>query len=162
VSISGDTIVVGAPGESSNATGVNGDQNNEDASNSGAYVFVRDGTEWIQQAYLKATNSEAYDFFGTAVSISGDTIVVGALGECSNATGVYGDQNNNYAYGSGAAYVFMRNETTWIQQYYLKANSIQLMHGFGKAVAIGEQIVVGGYRIVTLYGSEKENYLYTK
>src|SRR5690606_29875211 len=112
VSISGDTIVVGAIYEDSNATGVNGNQNNNGASGSGAaYVFVRDGTTWTQQAYLKASNTGADDYFGYSVSISGDTIVVGAVQEASNATGVNGDQNNNGASGSGAAYVFVRDVT---------------------------------------------------
>jgi hypothetical protein len=83
VSTSGDTIVVGADYESSNATGVNGDPNNNDARESGAaYVFVRSaGATWTQEAYLKASNAEAKDHFGRSVSISGDTIVVGAPGD---------------------------------------------------------------------------------
>jgi hypothetical protein len=56
-----------------------------------AYVFVRQGTTWTQQAYLKASNTEAVDRFGRSVSISGDTIVVGATEEDSNSTGVNGD-----------------------------------------------------------------------
>src|SRR5438128_1322177 len=96
VAISGDTVVVGAAGEDSNATGVDGDGTNNSASNSGAaYVFVRSGTMWSQQAYLKASNTDAGDDFGFAVAISGDTVVVGAPGEDSNATGVDGDGTNN-------------------------------------------------------------------
>jgi hypothetical protein len=68
VAISGDTMVIGAPDEDSNATGVNGNQTNNSARDSGAaYVFVRDGTNWIQQAYLKASNTEAMDVFGFSV-----------------------------------------------------------------------------------------------
>ena len=63
--MSGDTVVVGAYQEGSNATGVNGNQNDDSAANSGAaYVFVRSGTNWIQQAYLKASNTGAGDNFG--------------------------------------------------------------------------------------------------
>jgi hypothetical protein len=69
---------------------------------------VRDGITWTQQAYLKASNTEAGDYFGFSVSISGDTIAVGAHGEDSNATGVNGDQSNNNATDSGAVYVFVR------------------------------------------------------
>ncbi len=98
VAVSGDTVVVGAPGESSNATGVNGDQTNNSALNSGAaYVFVRNGTTWTQQAYLKASNTDPGDSFGVSVAISGDTVVVGADHEDSNATGINGDQTNNNA-----------------------------------------------------------------
>jgi hypothetical protein len=145
VSISGDTIVVSAIWESSNATGVNGDQNNNGARNSGAaYVFVRDGTIWTQQAYLKASNTEADDEFGISVSISGDTIVVGAYQEDSNATGVNGDQSNNDAYNSGAAYVFVRSGTAWSQQAYLKASNTEASDYFGWSVSVsGDTIVVG-------------------
>ena len=71
---------------------------------------MRDGTIWSQQAYLKASNTEAEDRFGTSVSVSGDTVVIGANREDSNAMGVDGDQGNDSAFDSGAAYVFMRGE----------------------------------------------------
>jgi hypothetical protein len=76
-----------------------------------------------QQAYLKASNTRAEDGFGWSVAISGETIVVGAPGEDSNATGVGGDQTNNSADGSGAVYVFVRNAGSWTQQAYLKASN---------------------------------------
>ena len=78
-----------------------------------AYVFVRNGTTWSQQAYLKASNTDAGDLFGISVAISGDTVVVGAPFEASNATGVNGNQDDNNAQQAGAAYVFVRNGTTW-------------------------------------------------
>ena len=145
IAISGDTIVVGASSESSSATGVNGDQFNNNAPYSGAaYVFVRNGTTWTQQAYLKASNTETVDFFGTSAAISGDTIIIGAGGESSDATGVNGDQTNNSADSSGAAYVFVRNGTTWSQQAYLKASNTQAFDYFGDGVAIsGDTAVVG-------------------
>jgi len=145
VAISGDTLVVGADWEKSNATGVNGDQANDGAPYSGAvYVFVRSGTNWIQQAYLKASNTETDDQFGWSVAISGDTLVVGAIGDSSNATGVAGDQNNNNAIASGAAYVFVRNGTNWSQQAYLKASNTEAFDLFGDSVAIsGDALVVG-------------------
>ena len=72
-------MVVGADHEDSSATGVNGDQNDNSAQNSGAaYVFVRSGTTWSQQAYLKASNTGDDDRFGYSVAVSGDTVVVGA------------------------------------------------------------------------------------
>ena len=58
-----------------------------------------------QQAYLKASNTEAVDHFGRAVALDGDTLAVGAPLEESNATGVDGDQSNNDAGDSGAVYV---------------------------------------------------------
>jgi hypothetical protein len=107
VAISGNTVVAGAYGESSSARGVNGNQSNNSALNSGAaYVFVRNGTTWTQQAYLKASNTGGSDMFGCSVAVSDDTVVAGAVGEDSNATGVNGNQSNNSASGSGAAYIF--------------------------------------------------------
>src|SRR5207247_1774974 len=133
VAISGDTMVIGAPGEDSNATGVNGNQTNNSALNSGAaYVFVRDGTNWVQQAYLKASNTGANDVFGFSVAISGDTVVVGARWEASNATGVNGNQSNNSASAAGAAYVFVRSGTNWMQQAYLKASNTGANDIFGR------------------------------
>src|SRR6185503_15279817 len=109
VAISGGTLVIGAGKESSNATGVNGNQSNNIASSSGAaYVFVRNGTNWSQQAFLKASNTGGNDYFGAYVAISGDTVVVGAWGEDSNAAGVNGNQSNNSVFNAGAAYVFVR------------------------------------------------------
>src|SRR5438552_2628098 len=69
-----------------------------------------------QQAYLKASNTGQNDFFGLGLSISGDTVVVGAPLESSNARGVNGDQSDNSAPDSGAAYVFLRNRGVWSQQ----------------------------------------------
>src|SRR5262249_32981521 len=145
VTISGDTIVVGAPYEQSNATGINGDQSNNSAMQAGAaYVFVRSGTNWSQQAYLKASNTGPNDTFGFAVAIAGDTLVVGAPGESSNATGVNGNQSDNSAAYSGAAYVFVRSGTNWTQQAYLKASNTGALDFFGIAVALsGGTIVVG-------------------
>lgn len=145
--MSGDTLVVGAWFEDSNATGVNGDQSNNGFPDSGAaYVFVRTGTTWSQQAYLKASNSGVSFQFGAAVAVSGDTIVVGAYGEDSNATGVNGDQTNLSAGNSGAAYVFVRAGTAWSQQAYLKASNTGTGDWFGLAVAAsGDTVVVSAY-----------------
>jgi hypothetical protein len=152
VAISGDTLVVGAFGEQSVATGVNGSQNNSGFDDCGAaYVFVRSSGIWTQQAYLKASNTGENDSFGLSVAISGDTIVIGAPGEDSAATGVNGNQNNNSADHSGAAYVFVRSGTTWSQQAYLKSSNTGgggdfFGDSFGCSVAIsGDSIVVGAY-----------------
>jgi hypothetical protein len=86
---------------------VNGNQSNNSALDSGAaYVFVRSGTTWSQRAYLKASNTDAYDQFGYSVAVSGNTAVVGARNEGSSATGVNGNQGNNSASLAGAAYIF--------------------------------------------------------
>ncbi len=143
--VSGDTVVVGASGEDSNATGVNGNQADNSAGNSGAaYVFARNVGVWSQQAYLKASNTDAADNFSNSVAVSGDTVVVGANGEDSNATGVNGNQSDNSAAVSGAAYVFVRNGGVWSQQAYLKASNTGSFDTFGYSVAVsGDTVVVG-------------------
>ncbi len=151
VAISDDTVVVGAFQEDSSAVRVNGDQMNNSAPDAGAaYIFVRNGATWTQQAYLKASNAEggdeyfSADLFGWAVAVSGDTVVVGALLEESAATGVNGDQSDNSAPASGAAYVFVRNGSAWTQQAYLKASNTDPNDHFGQAVAVSGDIVVVG------------------
>jgi hypothetical protein len=67
---------------------------------------MRSGTNWNQQAYQKASNTESNDNFGWSMAVSGDTVVVGAVNESSNATGVNGTQSNNSAQSAGAAYIF--------------------------------------------------------
>jgi hypothetical protein len=147
VAVSGDTVVVGARGEDSNATGVDGDPSDNSVNGSGAtYVFVRSGTIWSQQTYLKASNSEESDGFGGTVSVSGGTVVIGASGEESSATGVNGDQGDNSVSRSGAAYVFVRGGTTWSQQAYLKASNTDVLDQFGGPVSVsGDTVLVGTY-----------------
>jgi len=145
VSISSDTMIVGAPSEWGGSTGVNGNQNDNSKQQAGAaYVFVRSGTTWSQQAYIKASNTDGMDLFGHSVSVSGDTAVVGAPFEKSSATGVNGDQHDNSCYYSGAAYVFVREGTTWSQEVYLKASNTDPDDYFGEAVVVeGDTLVVG-------------------
>jgi hypothetical protein len=158
VAISGSTIVIGASGEDSNqttitnadgsASGVNG------ATGSGAvYVFKRDANgDWIQDAYLKASNAEASDGFGYSVAISGSTIVIGASGEDSNQTTITNADGsasaNNSAANAGAVYIFKRDGNgDWIQDAYLKASNAEADDQFGFSVAIsGSTIVVGAFR----------------
>jgi len=147
VALSGNTLVVGAPGESSAAVGIGGNQaDNSKASSGAVYVFVRSGSVWTQQAYIKASNTDSLDDFGTSVAISGDTMVVGADYERSNATGIGGLQSNNSLYYAGAAYVFVRSGTTWTQQAYLKASNTGSSDYFGSSVAISGNTVVVGAR----------------
>ena len=139
LSARGDTLAVGAYLEASNATGVNGNPLDNSALGAGAvYVFTRQGTVWSQQAYLKASNTNAVDFFGVAVALNedGSTLAVGALGEASNATGIDGDQADNSASGAGAVYVFTRTAGTWTQQAYVKASNTGANDCFGSSVAL--------------------------
>lgn len=145
VAVDGDTLVAGALGESSKAMGVGGDQNDASLDWAGAvYVFIRNGEDWEQQAYIKSSNPDAGDQFGYSVDISGDTLVVGAPAERSAAVGVNGDQNDNSVLYAGAAYVFVRDAGAWRQQAYLKASNSDNPDYFGYSVAVdGDTIVVG-------------------
>jgi len=147
VAVSGDTMVIGAWGEQSLAAGVNGAQSSNNGDIVGAaYVFVRSEGNWVQQAYLKASNPGNVDNFGFAVAISGDRIVVGAPNERSNATGVNGNQADNSLSYAGAAYIFGRQGTTWVQEAYLKASNTDAEDQFGRAVAIsGDTVVIGAH-----------------
>ncbi|TGL57063.1 hypothetical protein EHQ59_00060 [Leptospira kemamanensis] len=154
VSISGDTIVVGAAGESSNQStitnGPTASSDNSLGSSGAAYVFRRYGSSWSQEAYLKASNLGVTDQFGVSVAIDGDTIVVGANQEDSNQTTITNAPNviapNEGATDSGAAYVFQRSGTTWTEQAYLKPSNTGANDQFGISLAIsGDTIAVGAY-----------------
>ena len=127
--------MVGAQSEDSNATGVNhptGQASNSAIESGAAYVFVRSGTTWTQQAYLKASNTAADDRFGFAVALSGETAVVGSRWE------------SGVAAKSGAAYVFFRSGTAWTQQAYLKASNPGVNDYFSNSLAIsGDLIAIG-------------------
>ena len=75
-----------------------------------------------QVAYIKASNPDRADNFGDAVSLSGDTLVVGAGSEDSATTGINGNQADNSKGNAGAAYVFVRNGATWSRQASVTAD----------------------------------------
>ena len=121
ISISGDTAVVGAY------------QDDDGGSNSGsAYVFVRSGTTWTQQQKLTAVDAAVDDCFGISVSISGETVVVGA------------HLNDDNGSDSGSAYVFVRSGTIWTQQQKLVAADAAADDNFGRSVCVsGDTAIVG-------------------
>ena len=142
VAVSGTTVVVGAPNEASAATGVNGDEDDNNAFAAGAaYVFERIDGAWEQTAYLKASNTDAEDRFGFAVAINGDTIVVGAQHEDS---GEVDNQGDNTAPGAGAAYVFERAGGVWEQTQYLKASNAAEGYFFGATLTMSDTTLVVG------------------
>ncbi|HRI63415.1 MAG TPA: ricin-type beta-trefoil lectin domain protein [Polyangium sp.] len=99
-----------------------------------AYVFVRDGGTWTQQAKLTANDGVAYDQFGADLSLSGDTVVVAAKGaDIAGKT----DQ--------GAAYVFVRNGTAWSQQAKLVANDGAAGDTLARASISGDTIFLGAH-----------------
>jgi hypothetical protein len=133
VAVSGDTAVIGASGEDMRAGAV--------------YVYTRENGVWSKQARLRASNAEAYDFFGSAVAIEGDTLAVGAMYEDSAARGVFASvpvPEDNAGLTSGAAYVFSRSVQTWTQRSYLKGGSSAGGDEFGTALALsGNTLVIG-------------------
>lgn len=149
LALDGDSLVVGAPGESSNAFQVNGDQSDTSLPAAGAaYVFVNDGNNWNQTAYLKAENSDSSDRFGTAVAIDadGDTVIVSAIGESSSATAIHGNVLDNGATDAGAAYVFIHADNAWQALNYVKAPNTNAGDAFGAFLdldASGNALVVG-------------------
>jgi len=115
VSISGDYAIVGA--------------RSDDSGKGSAYIFRWDGTNWVQQQKLTASDGAASDYFGTSVSISGDCAIVGA----------YGDDSYK-----GSAYIFKWDGTNWVQQQKLTASDGITNDYFGYSVSIsGSEAIIG-------------------
>ncbi len=149
ISLDGNTIAAGALDEDCLCTGVNptdaagrlagANDRESDLSTGAVYVFVRNGTSWTQQAYVKASNTGKEDWFGSRLALSGDgnTLVAGAQLE---------DGNNDSTQEAGAVYVFSRSGTVWTQQGYLKGSNTEAFDEFGSSSALnrdGSMIVVG-------------------
>jgi len=165
LSTDGNTMAVAALWESSNGTGVNGNQNDDSLPQAGAvYVFSRTGSTWTQQAYLKASNTgrppvpgnpEDWgdgDQFGFALALSGDgnTVAVGAISEDSTGAGINNNQlqGDDSANSAGAVYVFVRTGANWSQQAYVKAANSEAGDLFGYKIGLsadGSTMAVAGY-----------------
>jgi hypothetical protein len=142
VAISGETAIIGAPG----------DGFGDGSSVGAAFVFVRNGATWTQQAELTANDATEFDVFGSSVAISGETVVVGA-----SEAGP--DQNSR----RGAAYVFVRNGATWTQQAKITASDGVSGDQFGGAVAIeGETIAVGAPAHNAIFFREGAVYVFVR
>jgi hypothetical protein len=129
VAISGDgtTAIVGAYGED--------DTGATDAG--AAYIFTRSGTSWSEQAKIQASDKQGGDYFGWSVAISedGTTAIVGAYGE-----------DDTGGTNAGAAYIFTRSGTSWLEQAKIQASDKQGGDQFGFSVAIssdGTTAIVG-------------------
>jgi hypothetical protein len=155
ISADGNTIVGGAADESCLVGGVNPEgctmdkpADASDGSAGAAYVWVRNNGTWTEQAFLKASRPELMDWFAAnlALSADGNTLLVGAPMEDSNARGINGNEQDNSAFESGAAYLFRRTGTTWSQQAYIKADNADEFDEFGTTVAVsgdGRTLVTG-------------------
>lgn len=124
IGVSGATVVAGAAGDDH--------VDNSNADEGSAYVFVRTGTTWSQQAKLGASDAANGDLFGHKVAVSGDTVAISA----PNADALGTD--------SGAVYVFVRSGTTWSQQAKLTPGDGAPKDAFGHGLALeGDTLVVG-------------------
>jgi hypothetical protein len=149
LSSDGNTLAVGAPAEASSSTGINSTPNELAAQAGAAYVYARNAGTWLEQAYVKASNTGATDLFGISVALSGDgnTLAVGAFGEASSTTGI-NTTPDELAPFAGAAYVYTRSGSTWSQQAYVKASNTESGDAFGGSVALsgdGNTLAVGAF-----------------
>lgn len=141
ISMSGDTLIIGTPGDD---VGANVDQGS-------AYIFVNSGTTWTQQAKLVASDGAASAFFGGSVSISGNTAIVGAA-----------RHRGGTEYNMGAAYIFVRSGTTWTQQQQITSGQVNHTY-FGISVIVsGDTAIVGILYDVSIYGFEGTAFVYTR
>ena len=153
ISDDGNTIASGSLDEDCMATGVNSTQpcdndRESDRSVGAAYVFVRSGTTWTQQAFIKPSNSGKDDWFGSRLQISGDGNILAASAqlEDSAAQGINGKQDDDSAQEAGALYLFSRTGTTWAQKAYTKGSNNEAFDEFGSSSALsrdGRTLVVG-------------------
>ncbi len=123
VSISGDVAVVGALFD---------DDAGDDSGS--AYVYRFDGSMWIEEQKLTASDGAAGDEFGGSVSISGNMAVVGAVG------------NDRAAYRSGFAYAYRFDGSTWIEEQKLTAWDGAAWDDFGTSVSVSGDVAVVGAR----------------
>jgi hypothetical protein len=112
-----------------------------------AYVFVRSGTNWSQQAKLTAADGAASDYFGSAVSLSSD-----------GNTALVGSSRDDTLAGTdaGSAYVFVRSGSTWSQQVKLTAANGAATDYLGQSVFLsgdGLTALVGAYQDDTPAGA---------
>jgi hypothetical protein len=147
VALDGDTVLVGAP--------VSDDYGPDGAVGGSVFVFTASGGQWAQQATLTADDSRQYDSFAWSMSISGDTVLVGAPG----------DEHPN-GYDAGSAYVFTRTDGRWTRQAKLVPDDGDTEDLFGWSVSLsGDAAVVGapgdehpnGHEAGSAYTFERSN-----
>jgi len=150
----GTTLAIGMAADNSNAVGINGGQTDLSLYEAGAvYLFRKHDHEWVQEAYIKPSNTGAGDRFGWSVTLSadGNVLAVGAPHESSASNGMDGDQSNDDIDYAGAVYVFRFDGVEWAQEAYIKGsnNNIDLdTYGdeFGASLALspdGSTLAVG-------------------
>jgi hypothetical protein len=151
VALSGDTAVVGAVLDN-----INGGPGGIFDGHGSAYVFVRSGTVWTQQAKLTASDAAGMDNFGVSIAVSGDTVMIGA--SRADTPGVA---------NTGGAYVFVKPGGGWVnmtQTAKLLASDIAASDNFGASVSLsGDTAVVGARLDNTATGADAGSaYIFTK
>ena len=163
LSADGNTLAASSYDEGSSSRTINGAQDRERRGSGAIYIFTRNGTTWVQQAFLKASNAEFMDSLGYSLAISqdGNTVAGGAADEDCLTPGIFPgaatvcDDDSKTDLSTGAAYVFVRNGTTWMQQAFIKASnpgrndwfgSRMTLSGDGNTLAVGSQLENGGSR----------------
>ena len=146
----GSVLVVGAYAEDSGGVGVDSglENDNQVEAAGAAYIYRESSGVWLMDAYLKASNTRSSLAFGRGVAIdaSGDTVVLGATGDRSLATGVNGSQAHDSATRVGAAYVFQRLDQQWAQTAYLKAPNSDRSSAAccGRDLFFGHRLAISG------------------
>jgi hypothetical protein len=145
LSADGNTLAAAAFDEDGSGRGINRPHDNSSGNSGALYVFTRQNGNWSQQAYIKGSRGEMSDGFGfaTAISEDGNTVAVGAGDEACLTPGVNppgcaddappGRGANIWV---GAAYVFVRNGTTWTEQAFIKAPNARPYSSFGVRLAL--------------------------
>jgi len=114
--------------------GTHWDDDNGEKSGS-VYAFRYNGTSWVQEQKLLASDGSKDDRLGNTVSIDGNVIVAGAW------------KKNGGGKSSGAAYVYRFNGLQWVQEQKLIASDRDANDGFGRHVSVsGNVIAVGTWK----------------
>jgi hypothetical protein len=157
LSFDGNTLAAAAFDEDGGGRGINPPDNTESQNSGALYVFTRQGGTWSQQAYIKGSKGETSDGFGfaTAISDDGNTIAVGSGDEACLTPGIDppgcaddAPPNRGANIWVGAAYVFVRNGTTWSEQTFIKAPNARPYNSFGVRLDLsgdGNTLAISAY-----------------
>lgn len=161
----GNVLAVGMPGDSSNATGIDGEATAKLFASGGAYVYRRDAAVWDQQpVHFKASVLRANYQFGAAIALSGDgaTLAIGTPLHDGDYSGVGVPEGLPIsAVNSGGAHIFVHDGTSWSRQVFIKPSNTRAGYQFGTSLALsqsGDALVVGApgetSRATTIDGNE--------
>lgn len=129
VDIDGDYAVVGAMYSDYNGGGIR---------TGSAYIYIKEGNNWVQLQQIASEEGEDNAFFGQSVAINGDNIIVGALYGATDANG------ENPISGAGSAYIYKLEGGIWVQKQKIVAQDRETNDAFGVSVDIkGDYAIIG-------------------